>query len=425
MSLLSEVLKCEVVPAMGCTEPISVALAAAYASRAVGGKVWRVVAELDLGTFKNGMNVCIPGTNGAIGIPIAMALGAICGDPKNGLSILQNISPKDLKEANKLISNHEISVKPNFSKEYLYIKVKVKTDKGEGIAKVVRGHTNLVELTKNGVKIKKNELKNGVKLDDYRKILRKTTIKELVSIAENANPKELKYIKEGIEMNLRASEEGMKYNGFANQVSKMVKSGVLNDDFFSKVKITVSAASDGRMAGMSLPVMSSGGSGNQGVVAILVPYLFGKQYHIDENKILKSIALSHLLNAYVKAFAGELSPICQCAIAAGVGASAGCVYQRKNDIKLIGYAINNVANDLGGMFCNGANLGCAIKVASSAEAAIMSAMVALNGFCISESNGIIGKSPEETLQNLAKITCEGMGQANEVILGIMKSQKDL
>jgi L-cysteine desulfidase len=250
-------------------------------------------------------------------------------------------------------------------------------------------------------------------------------VKDLIKIAENADKKDLKYIEEGIEMNLKASEEGMKHKGFAQQIANMVKTGIVKDDFFSQVKIAVSSASDGRMAGMSLPVMSSGGSGNQGVVAILVPYLFGKEYGIAHEKILKSIALSHLLNAYVKAFAGELSPICQCAIAAGVGATAACVYQRKNDIKLIGYAINNIANDLGGMFCNGANLGCAIKVASSAEAAIISALTALNGFCISGPNGIIGKTPEETLQNLASITCEGMGKTNEVILGIMKRQNEV
>jgi len=425
MNILKEVLSHEVMPSMGCTEPVAVALAAAHASRAVGGKVWRVVAELDPGTFKNGMNVFIPGTNGAVGIPIAMALGAICGDPKNGLNLLKNIDSKCLKEAEKLVAQHEISIKPNFSKDYLYIKVKVKTDKGEGIAKIVRGHTNLVELKKNGLRIKGTGAKTGCEVENYREFLRKLSIKDLIKAAENADKKELAYMKEGVEMNLKASKEGMKYKGFAHQISQMVKSGVLKNDFFSKTKVIVSAASDGRMAGMSLPVMSSGSSGNQGVVAVLVPYLFGKENGVANEKIMKSIALSHLLNAYVKAFAGELSPICQCAIAAGVGAAAACVYQRKNDMKLIGHAINNVANDLGGMFCNGANLGCAIKVASSAEAAITSALVALNGFCISDSNGIIGATPEETLQNLAKITCEGMGKTNEVILGIMKRQAEV
>lgn len=425
MNILKDVLKHEVMPSMGCTEPMAVALAAAYASHTIGGKVWRVVAELDPGTFKNGMNVFIPGTNGAVGIPIAMALGAICGDPKNGLNVLKNVDGKFLKEAHKLISNHNISIKPNFSKEYLYIKVKVKTDQGEGIAKIVRGHTNLVELKKNGLRIKSTDSKNGCEVENYRIVLRGMRIKDLIEIADKTDKKDLKYIEEGIEMNLKASDEGMKYKGFADQISKMVKNGVLKDDFFSRMKIIVAAASDGRMAGMSLPVMSSGGAGNQGVVAILVPYLFGKEKEVTREKILRSIVLSHLLNAYVKAFAGELSPICQCAIAAGVGAAAACVYQRKNDISLIAHAINNVANDLGGMFCNGANLGCSIKVASSAEAAIISALTALNGFCVSGLNGIIGESPEETLQNLAKITCEGMGKTNEVILGIMKRQNDV
>lgn len=423
MSLLRSVLKHEVMPAMGCTEPVSVALAAAYASSVVGGKVWRVAITMDAGTFKNGMNVAIPGAEGAIGIPIAAALGALCGDPKHGLSVLRDVTKADLKEAKNLLSEHQVALTPDFSKPYLYIRVKVKTDKGEGIAKIVKGHTNLIELRKNGVSVReKTSHKKGLTLDAYKKKIKTMTLEDLIREVENATTADLKYIEEGIEMNLEASRAGMKYKGYAAEVKKLQDMGEMKDGLFSQVKIAVAAASDGRMAGMSLPVMSSGGSGNQGIVAILVPYLWGQHYKIGRTRILRSIALSHLINAYVKAFAGELSPICQCAIAAGVGAAAACVYQKKKDLKLIKYAIDTVANDLGGMFCNGANMGCAIKVASSAHSALSAAFSAADGYCVAGPNGIIGATAEETMQNLAEITSSGMGQTNQVILGIMKRQ---
>ena len=302
----------------------------------------------------------------------------------------------------------------------------MKTDKGEGIAKIVKSHTNLIELKKNGVSVKKKSgHKKGMTLSVYKKKLERSTLADLIEAADQATPADLKYIEEGIEMNLEASHEGLKYDGYAAEVKRLQDMGEVKKGLFSEAKIAVASASDGRMSGMSLPVMSSGGSGNQGIVAILVPYFWAKHYGIGRIKMLRSIALSHLLNAYVKAFAGELSPICQCAIAAGVGAAAACVYQKKKDLRLITYAIDNVANDLGGMFCNGANMGCAVKVASSAHSALSAAFAALDGYRASGPNGIIGETAEKTMQNLAEITVAGMEKTNQVILGIMKRQAEV
>ncbi|KKT20580.1 MAG: hypothetical protein UW03_C0002G0046 [Candidatus Peregrinibacteria bacterium GW2011_GWA2_43_8] len=381
MTILTEILQHEVVPAMGCTEPVSVALACAYASKAIGGKVWRIVVETDPGTFKNGMNVFIPGAKGATGIPVAAALGALCCNPKDGLHLLKNVKDRDLKEAKKLIATKQVILKSNFEKKGLYIKVKIKTNTGEGIATIACGHTNLIELKKNGVNLIKTHLKGGNGIDKYRDKLRCLTIRDLINEADKATKKDLKYIEEGIEMNLKASAEGAKYNLYSAELKKLIETGINKKGLFPDTKIAIAAAADGRMSGMPFPVMSSGGSGNQGLVAILVPYFWGK---------------------YFKA--------------------AGCVYQEKHDLKLITYAIDNVANDLGGMFCNGANLGCAVKVASSAHSALSAAFSALDGYHASGPNGIIGFSAEETLQNLAQITVEGMAGTNQVILGIMKRQ---
>ena len=422
MTLLKDILKHEVMPAMGCTEPIAVALAAAYARDVVGGKVWRIAGQLDSGSFKNGMNVAIPGTDGVIGIPIAAALGAICGDPKDELKVLQNVKKSHLKEAKKLLTDDQVNFKPNFSKKYLYIRVKVKTDKGEGVAKIARGHTHLIELRKNGKLVSKDPKHKKGAVAKYKAKIRRATLEKLVEMAREADSATLKYMAEGVEMNLEASELGMKYKGYGWQLREMLKSGDFKKSVFSETKIAVAAAADGRMAGMEHPVMSSGGSGNQGLVSILVPYFFSQYHDVGRKRMLQSIVLSHLLNSYVKSHAGALSPICHCAVAAGVGAAAACVFQKSYSLEKISFAINNIANDLGGMLCNGANSGCAVKVATSSAVSLESALAALNGYCVSGPNGIIGGTPEETLKNLAMITKGGMGNANKVILDIMGKQ---
>jgi L-cysteine desulfidase len=180
------------------------------------------------------------------------------------------------------------------------------------------------------------------------------------------------------------------------------------------------------MAGMSLPVMSSGGSGNQGIVAILVPYNVGKHFKTSDQKIWRSIALSHLMNSYIKCFTGDLSPLCGCSIAAGVGAAVAIVYQQKgNDLSKITFAVNNLISDLGGMLCDGAKGGCALKVVSSTDAGIRSAYMALNDHGITEAEGFVGRTAEETIQNLSRISEIGMAKVDDTMLGIMQRKSSV
>lgn len=185
------------------------------------------------------------------------------------------------------------------------------------------------------------------------------------------------------------------------------------------MEILTASTVDGRMGGAPLPVMSSGGSGNQGVIAILVPYKIGKYNKIPEKRILESIALSHILNAYVKCFSGELSPICGCAIGAGVGATAAIVYQKTKNIKKISDAINNLLARIAGMICDGAKGSCALKVSSATNTVIKSAFLSLDGFA-AKPKGFISKKAEKTIQNLGKITEKGMEKVDEVILEVME-----
>jgi L-cysteine desulfidase len=193
-----------------------------------------------------------------------------------------------------------------------------------------------------------------------------------------------------------------------------------DEDVFSSCEVLTTAAADARMAGISLPVMSSGGSGNQGIVAILVPHYVGQHYNIPEKTIITSIALSHLVNSYIKCFTGDLSPLCGCAIAAGVGSAAAMVYQRAGrDLEKITLAVNNLVSDLGGMLCDGAKAGCALKVDTSTNSAIRSAQMALHNHGITQAEGFVGATAEQTIQNLSQIGDLGMALADDTMLDIM------
>jgi L-cysteine desulfidase len=251
-------------------------------------------------------------------------------------------------------------------------------------------------------------------------MLKGLKIADLVDLAENIDEDDYAYLKQGIEMNLTVSQAGLHIKKVGYYLDDLMRKGYLMDDVFGSSKKMTAAAADARMAGMSYPVMSSGGSGNQGVVAILVPYNVGNFFHIDEPTIIRSIALSHLLNSYIKCHTGDLCPICGCAIAAGVGAAAAIVYQQKGkDMGKIMLAVNNLISDLGGMLCDGAKGGCALKVVSSTDSAIRSAYMAINDHGITATEGFIGRTAEETIHNLANISDIGMAKVDDTMIEIM------
>jgi L-cysteine desulfidase len=243
-------------------------------------------------------------------------------------------------------------------------------------------------------------------------------------LAEHIDDEDYNYIQHGIDMNMKISEAGLKLKKVGYYLSDLVKKGYFLDGVFSSSKILTASASDARMAGLNFPAMSSGGSGNQGIVAILVPYNVGKYFKIQYKKILQSIALSHLINSYIKCFTGDLSPLCGCSIAAGVGASVAIVYQQKGkDMEKITLAVNNLISDLGGMLCDGAKGGCALKVVSSTDSAIRSAYMALNNHGITELEGFVGKTAEETIYYLSRISEIGMAKVDDTMLKIMMGKK--
>ena len=425
MNLLKEVLKHQVYPAMGCTEPVSVALCGAYAAQLLGQEVEKAVFRLDPGTYKNGCGVRIPNTDGEKGNLLASAMGLLIAKPELQMEILSGADKALLARAKKMVQEKRVRLEVAPDKHGFYIEVSAEGKAGAKAQCIIAGsHTDVVYLAKDGKVIKDARSQaEQTATWAFKEELKKATLADLIAAAEAADAEDLAYIKKGVDMNLKAAEMGQSLQKVGFYIKELVRKKLLQMDLISSTKILTACAADARMDGQSIAVMSSGESGNQGVVTILVPWKVGKEMEVPEEKILKSIALSHLLNGYVKVFTGELAPICGCAIAAGVGATAAIVYQQRGaNIPAITLAINNIISDIGGMLCDGAKSGCALKVVSSTDAAIRAAFMGMHDYGITEVEGFVGKSAEETIQNLGSISTEGMSAVDPMIVDIMEEK---
>jgi len=424
MNILKEVLSREVFPALGCTEPIAVALAAAVAAAEIEGELEDVRITVDPGVYKNGLAVTIPNTNGERGNLVAGALGALIRRPDLRMEILSAVESPMIEQAKDLIQRKRASITYDPDRTELYIEVRVASDRDRARAVVARSHTNLVLLEKNGVTLfQQEEPGPGEEAQTYRRHLKESTVSDLIDLVEAMDEEDLSAIRLGVEMNIEASRAGRELRRVGYYVSRLVEKGLLQNDVVSSSKVLAASATDARMAGLSVPVMASGGSGNQGIVASLVPYNVGLHFHVEENRILRSIALSHLMNSFIKCFTGDLSPLCGCAIAAGVGAAVAIVYQLEGrDLDKITLAVNNLISDLGGMLCDGAKAGCALKVVSSTDSAIRAAYMAMNGHGIREAEGFVGHTTEETIRNFSRISRIGMAEVDATMLEIMKAK---
>jgi L-cysteine desulfidase len=421
LNILSEVLKHDVFPALGCTEPIAVAYAAGAAGKQLDGEITEIRISVDSGVYKNGFAVTIPNTGGERGNLIAGVLGALIRRPELKMEVMSCVTDDILSRAKTLIQTDRAEIRCDRSKRLLYIDVLLRTEKDSARAVIAGSHTHIVRLEHNGREIfGSDDALYGSDDHGFRTALRNASIASLVDMAEQIQRPDYDHVKRGIDMNLRICKEGRSLRRVGHYISELVVKKQREDSIFSSCEAMTSSAVDARMGGLNLPVMSSGGSGNQGIVAILVPYFVGKHYDLEEGIIVRSIALSHLINSYIKCFTGDLSPLCGCAIAAGVGAAVAIVYQRAGkDMPKITLAANNLISDLGGMLCDGAKEGCALKVASSTNSAIRSAHMALNNHGISHVEGYVGSTPEDTIRNLSQIGAIGMFLANDTMLDIM------
>lgn len=420
MSLYKTIIANEVFPAMGCTEPIACAYAAAIAAEQLDGEVEELTLAVDKGTFKNGDAVIVPFTDGAKGNLIAAALGAQLRKPALKLELLKEVTPEIKIKGRELCARAKLLC---LNEEKMFcVDVTVSNKNSSARAVLLGGHTHLYRLEKNGKLLFEEEAAKKGMLP-YRALIKDQTVAKLLALVETLDADDLAVIEKGIELNLALVEKGHDLKKTGYQLEHMRMKGLIADDLFFKTKKAVALAIDARMGGMDFPAMTSGGSGNQGIITTLVPYIVGKELKISDDKIKRSIALAHLINAYTKCYIGELSVICGCAMSSGASTAAAIVYQQEGlDLKKIQIAIDNIVGDLSGLICDGAKPGCAMKSITSVDSALRSAFMALEDCSPAMSDGVVGSTIEESIKNLARITIEGMLQVDPTVLKIIQSK---
>jgi L-cysteine desulfidase len=423
MNIIEEIFRGEVFPAVGCTEPISCAYACAAAVEQLNGPVNRIELTVDPGTYKNGAAVTVPNSGGQKGNVIAAAMGAMIGQSGSRLEILKEITPEILGGAERFVAEGHLTYGCKETEKQFQVEVHARSDNCHVHCIVSEGHGNITRLEKDGVSLMAAHPHVGRERADYRERLKAMKLAEVLHEAIKLDDKLRCYIQRGIEMNLAMSEKGDALKRNAYQMQLMMKQGLVADDLFYRVKQRLASAVDARMGGVAEPVMTSGGSGNQGILAILLPYLVGRDRGIDPGRIQESIAISHAVNSYIKCYTGELSVLCGCTIAAGIASATATVYQNAGiDMEKITRAMNNVIADLTGIVCDGAKPGCSMKIVTGADTAMRSAFMALSGYGISPDDGVIGLSAEESIRNLSKISFEGMGLVDPTVVHILQEK---
>lgn len=409
----------EVVPAIGCTEPIAVALCVAKAAEILGSRPKNIKVQLSANILKNAMGVGIPGT-GMIGLPIAIALGALIGKSEYELEVLKDSTPEAVEEGKKMIASQciDISLKKDIT-EKLYIDVTCSTDTDSAEAIISGGHTNFVFESRNGnVLLDKQTASSaeeeGEKVDlDMRKVY---------DFATTAPLEEISFILESKRLNKNAAErsfEGCYGHALGRTIrNSKCEQSVLGNNTFANILSYTSAACDARMAGAMIPVMSNSGSGNQGIAATLPVVVYAEDNNKSEEDQIRALILSHLTVIYIKQSLGRLSALCGCVVAA-TGSSCGITYLMGGGYQQVIYAVQNMIATLTGMICDGAKPSCALKLTSGVSTAVMSAILAMEQKCVTAVEGIIEENVNRSIRNLTRIGADGMNETDKMVLDIM------
>ncbi len=411
------ILKDQVVPALGCTEPGAVAYAVARAKELLDGKVDSMVVYVDKNVLKNGMGVGIPGTPER-GIVFACALALVIGASEKKLEALAGATEESIAAAREIAASGCIDLRLKEDAPGLFISVDAKGPAGECRVVIEGTHTNLNFESLNGKVLRQST--TPVNCEDkesapgIRDEIKKYSVDDMIAFANEISDEEIAFMQDGIDMNMTIASDAIENGlGICNTMLKQ------DSSLFGKAKAYTAAGSENRMAGSPLPVMSSAGSGNHGITAIIPITVIGTGLGIDIKKIRRAVALSHLVTNYIKVYLGPLSPVCGCGVAAGMGAAAGLTYLQGGSDEQIKMAINNMSAGITGMLCDGAKMGCSLKVSCAAAAAIDASNLALSHVEIPSDNGILASKPELTMQNIATVSVEGMNNTDNVILKLM------
>ena len=409
----------EVVPAIGCTEPIAVALCVAKATETLGKRPEKIKALLSANILKNAMGVGIPGT-GMIGLPIAIALGALIGKSEYQLEVLKDSTPEAVEEGKKLIDSQAICIglKKDID-EKLYIEIICEADNDKATAIISGGHTNFIYVSHNNDVILNKQTTSSSEEKQHEPEL---YLRKVYDFATTTPLEEIRFILETKRLNKNAAERSFQGN-YGHQLGKILKESksekqLLGSNTFTHILSYTSAACDARMAGAMIPVMSKCEAGSQGITATLPVVVYAEDNHKSEEELIRALVLSHLTVIYIKQSLGRLSALCGCVVAA-TGSSCGITYLMGGNYEQITFAVQNMIANITGMICDGAKPSCALKLTSGVSTAVFSAILAMEHKCVSSVEGIIDDNVDRSIRNLTKIGSQGMNETDKLVLEIM------
>jgi len=414
----------EVKPALGCTEPGAVALATSWAAKHGEGPVRSITLRLSPNIFKNGLHAGIPGTEGGTGNLLAAALGALKGDPEKGLTALDGVSAQDVADATDLVNSGVVTqtVVPDVPSVYVEAEL---ADESGTITVIISGrHDRVVQIRKNGRVVKKlleAESDSGGRLPYIEELLA-VDMEGLWELAGGLDDEEVRFLLDGSRMNMEVAEQGLSRPwGLGIGFNLMALEGM--DNLVHTVKAWSAAAADVRMAGGPWPVMSSAGSGNHGITAIVPPSVAARAWKKSDRELAEALALSHLVTGFIKAHTGRLTPVCGCAIAAGAGAAAALVRLGGGTPRQAEVAVALLLSSLQGMVCDGAKGSCALKVGTAAAEACTSALLVLRGLEDPQDQGMISSDFVVTARNVGDFSREGLMSADSAIIRILQDME--
>jgi len=408
----------EVVPAIGCTEPMCVALCTAKATEQLGRRPEKITALLSANILKNAMGVGIPGT-GMTGLPIAIALGALIGKSEYQLEVLKDLTPEALEEGKQYLGENRIDIKLKQGiSEKLYVEIIVEANGKSETAIIAGSHTCFVEneefFAEQSGKAERRMENEELKLN----------LSLVYDFATTAPLDEIRFIEDTRKYNMNAAREALKGNyghNLGKTIDRPLSKGIFGNSIFCHIIARTASACDARMGGAMIPVMSNSGSGNQGICATNPVCVYAKENENTEEELIRALMLSHLTAIYIKQSLGTLSALCGCVVAS-IGSSVGITYLMGGDYDRICASVKNMVANLTGMICDGAKPSCSLKITSGVSTAVLSALLSMEGKCVSSQEGIVDDSVDKSIRNLTAIGANGMGPTDEMVLKIMTTK---
>lgn len=409
----------EVVPAIGCTEPMAVALCTAKAATTLGRRPERIEVFLSPNMLKNAMGVGIPGT-GMIGLPIAVSLGALIGKPEYELEVLKDLTPATLEQGKRYINDADIDIKlKQGNVDKLYIEVVCRADNDMAMAIISGSHTHFVYVERNGEVVLDSRGGHGGGDEEEDDI--QLNFRLVYDFATTAPLDEISFILKTKEYNMKAAEESIKGNYghcLGKTMDRPLSHGIFGDNIFSHILSRTASACDARMGGAMIPVMSNSGSGNQGICATNPVVVYAMENENTEEELIRALMLSHLTAIYIKQSLGKLSALCGCVVAS-TGSSCGITYLMGGDYTRICNSVKNMVANLTGMICDGAKPSCALKISSGVSTALLSALLSMEGKCVTSAEGIVDDDVDKCIHNLTSIGADAMRATDDMVLDIM------